>query len=290
MSSLSRLACLGAVVAFTACVPASEALPPAGAGGFATQPSPATRGEPFVTEDGWTVRIEKVVLSCWVTTAPPLGSSYNGRRYGSGGWLFDASKPVALYAPEVSIGPAVVDISLRGNYVYVGRDNNRESRRILDVSPEVVERSNAPPDEGFEDAYFGDDLRYPAGDGPSVLLAVRAERAGRVERLDLALGITSYSGFGGRFSVDIVEDTVVTRPVGVSVEELFRDGKGRLAFDELAAADTDGDGTITIAELKAAPTTCKCPITAPAHPSGPRPEPDLVDLLELNAVKVLSPR
>lgn len=289
MTQLARLASLGAVIAIAACVPASDALPPTGAGGFATQPSPATRGEPFTTEDGWTVRIEKVVLSCWINTSPPSGS-YNGRRYGSGGWLFDASKPVALYAPEVSVGPAVVDLSLRGNYVYVGRDNNRESRRIIGVAPEVVERSNAPPDEGFEDAYFGDDLRFPAGDGPSVLLAVRAERAGRVERMDLALGITSYSFLNGRFSVDIVEDTVVTRPLGVRIEELFRDGKGRIAFDELAAADTDGDGTITIAELKAATTTCKCPITAPAHPSGPRPVPDLVDLLELNAAKVLSPR
>jgi len=285
----SRLAFIAVVAVMTACVPASEALPPAGAGGFATQPSAATRGEPFSTEDGWTVRIERVALSCWVSTSPP-GGSYNGRRYGSGGWLFDASKPVALYAPEVSIGPAVVDISLRGNYVYVGRDNNRESRRILGVAPDVVERSNAPPDEGFEDAYFGDDLRYPAGDGPSVLLALRAERAGRVKRMDLALGITSYAGFSGRFSVDIVEDTVVTRPVGVSIEELFRDGRGRLAFDEFAAADTDGDGTITIAELEAGATTCKCPVTAPAHPSGQRPVPDLVDLLELNAAKVLSPR
>lgn len=289
MTPLARLASLGAVIAIAACVPASDAFPPTGAGGFATQPSPATRGEPFVTEDGWTLRIEKVVLSCWINTSPPSGS-YDGRRYGSGGWLFDASKPVALYAPEVSVGPAIVDLSLRGNYVYVGRDNTRESRRIIGVAPEVVERSNAPPDEGFEDAYFGDDLRFPAGDGPSVLLAVHAERAGRVERMDVALGITSYSFLNGRFSVDIVEDTVVTRPLGVRIEELFRDGKGRLAFDELAAADTDGDGTITIAELKAATTTCRCPITAPAHPTGPRPVPDLVDLLELNAAKVLSPR
>lgn len=285
-----RLACLVALAALAACVPASEALPPAGAGGFATQPSPATRGEPFTTEDGWTVRIEKVALSCWITASPPFGS-YSGRRYGSGGWLFDASQPVAVYAPEISVGPAIVDIALRGNYVYVGRDNSRDSRRILGVAPEVVERSNAPPDEGFEDAYFGDDLRYPAGDGPSVLLALRAERAGRVERMDLALGISAYpSSSGRRLAIDIFEDTVITRPVGVNVEELFRDSKGRLAFDEFAAADTDGDGVVTIAELKSARTTCKCPITAPAHPSGPRPVPDLVDLLELNAAKVLVPR
>lgn len=295
LARFTRLVLAAASVLAFGCVPASDELPPTGAAGFVTAPSPATRGEPFTTDDGWLLRIEKVALSVWVQAS---GASYDydgiydGRRYGSGGWLFDAARPTVVYAPEISPGGVSVSAMLRGNYLFVGRENPRDRRRLVGVAPEIAARFNQPPDEGFDDSYGGLYGRYPSGDGPSILLAVRAERAGRTERMEIVLAVETYSGSTTSRGVllNVREDDVVAGTLDIRAEELFRGGAGRLAFDEFAAADVDHDGTVTIAELRAARTTCKCPVTAPAHPSTGVPPPSLVDLIELNAGKLLAPR
>lgn len=102
---------LGAVVACSlaiACVPASEKLRPAGAAGFVTEPSEATRGEPFHTRDGWRITLERFVLQVFVTATSiergPISHDVH---------LFDATKwAVALYAPGVPVGPARASTSI----------------------------------------------------------------------------------------------------------------------------------------------------------------------------------
>ncbi|MBS2011807.1 MAG: hypothetical protein JST00_02740 [Deltaproteobacteria bacterium] len=255
-----------------------------------TVPSPATRGEPFTTTDGWVVRMEKVALSVLVSSAP-ASSRAEGRGYGSAGWLFDAATPVALYAPEIAVGSVRIGLALRGNYVFVGRQTQSDRRRIVGVSPEDVDRSNEAPEQGFDDPYVGAGGQSSFGEGPSILLRLRAERGGKVVTMDLRLAVSSFvdAARSGAI-VDVIEDDIVTRPAEIRIEELLRDGNGRIAFSELAAADKDGDGRVTMPELRATTTTCKCPITAPAHNDVPFAKPDLVDLLELNAAKTLVPR
>lgn len=272
------------------CVPASEELPPTGAAGFRTEPTAPTRGDPFTTNDGWNVRIEKLALSVWVNTNPATGS-YDGRKYGSGGWIFDAARPTVIYAPEISPGGAVVSAVLRGNYIYLGREN-RERRRIVGVGEVDVERFNRAPDEGFDDYYGAAYGQTPSGNGPSIVLGARGERDGRVVRMDVALGVETSGGRSGtsRFIANVQEDAVVAGRLEIRGEELFRSGAGRLSFGEIAAADTNGDGVVTVPELLAAATTCSCPVTAPAHPGSSVPPPNLVDLIERNAANLLVPR
>src|SRR5262249_42470613 len=61
-------------LALTACVPAAEEdVDPKGAVGVATKPSPATAGEPFATDDGWTVRIRTVAVQAYIIVLPDDG-------------------------------------------------------------------------------------------------------------------------------------------------------------------------------------------------------------------------
>jgi hypothetical protein len=242
-----RRAIIAAALACASCVPASEALPPAGAFGFHTEPSPASRGEPFVTSDGWTIRIEKIAVQVNVSVSSENNSS--GRYYGgSSTFLFDATQVVDVYARAVAVGPATGNVNLTGSYLGDGRrpeDDEDEDERteVIGLSPEARARFRAPADAHQSSGSYG------SYSGPSMLLAVRAEKAGRVVAFDLTLGV--HSGYAeSKATGEVRKDALVTVPMGIVAEAFFFDDKTRdLRFDGFAAADADQDGIVTGPEL-----------------------------------------
>jgi hypothetical protein len=244
-----KRALLVATLACASCVPASEELPPAGAFGFHTEPSAASRGEPFATSDGWTIRIEKIAMQVNVSVSS-TGDS-RGRYYGgSSTFLFDATRVVEVYARAVAVGPATGNVNLTGSYLGDGRrpeDDEDEDERteVIGLSPEARARFRAPADAHMSSGSYG------SYSGPSLLLAVRAEKAGRVVAFDLTLGV--YSGYTERnASGEVREDALVTVPMGIVGEAFFFDEKTQdLRFEAFAASDADHDGIVTGPELGA---------------------------------------
>jgi hypothetical protein len=70
-----RIPAVAAVM--VACVPAGASVDPRGATGAVMTPSAATRGEPFVTKDGWTVRIDELAFVTMLTVRLPDAEEEN---------------------------------------------------------------------------------------------------------------------------------------------------------------------------------------------------------------------
>lgn len=219
-----------------ACVPASEEAPPRGAAGVEAVPSAETQGTPFVTTDGWTITIEKLVLQVSVS-ATPEKLLYSGR---SEPYVFDAQKPALMFARALPIGSARVTITPYGRYIGYSENDYLERVERINVDDETNARFNRLPDEGQDSCYTP---------GPSVVLAARAERNGIVVTLDAALNVLTSS----RRSRDAEFGTPVeVRRNDVSSVELVIDAKAIFpAFEDIARSDADGDGAVTASELEA---------------------------------------
>ena len=227
------MALLG-MAGIAACVPASEKLPARGAAGFDTVPSAATSGEPFTTSDGWTVRVDKLVIQTSVAASLP------NHNYGTSiPYVFDAQKPASVYARALPVGTVTVSLALYGRYISTDGDY-RDRVVTINVDDETNERFNRLPDEGEDSGYTP---------GPSVILAAHAERDGRVVTVDMALNVTSSSprtfdeAFG--IPVEVREDALSTIELPIDAALFFP------AFDDIAASDADGDGAVTAIELEA---------------------------------------
>ena len=267
---------LALALAFAACVPASEALPPAGAAGYATEPTAAARGEPFVTSDGWTVRIQELVFQASVGATPlsrdnddPYGASYGGSEL----YRWNARDRVDVFTPGLRLGDWSVSVSLRGLYRYGGNDDHYEDRLVSYGVDEQLALRFRPVESG-QRSYV---------EGPSFLVIARGEKAGRVVTLDVALSAdvtfssTSLPYSGPRLTVR--EDRLTTAPLRVSAEVLFSSGLG---FEAIASADADGDGRVDEAELGRVTTRCCGLGSTPAKTT-------LSDALAKNAGGALQP-
>jgi hypothetical protein len=233
---------LGLGLAFAACVPASEARPPAGAFGFVTEPSPATRGEPFVTSDGWTIRVETLAMQISVSAKPADGSGpYSYGR--SDTYRIDASKSAEVFARELPVGAATGTLGLASNYIGDGSFRRSESTEVIGLSPELDARFEQPADGTPYETTYG------SRNGPSIVLVAQGERDGRIVRLDLSLDVYSSASPSGA-SGEVVANGLTSASVHVAAEALFHDpGSTSLRFDDLAAADRNGDGRVSGQEL-----------------------------------------
>ncbi len=241
-----------AILACAACVPASEALPPAGGFGFVTEPTPATRGESFVTSDGWTVSIETIAMHISVSAETTQKDSVHfGNRTET--YRIDASKSVVVYTRAIPVGAVSGGIGLTSNYVGDGnfRENEDDYVTNANLSGELNARFKRVADAS---PYQGDYAPY----GPSLVIVARAEKGDVVMRLDAAMDV--YSGSlndRGRFQGEVIADTLATTPVTIRGEALFEGPPGVLTFDDLAAADLNNDGYITGPELAVKPESCR---------------------------------
>ncbi|HVH47541.1 MAG TPA: hypothetical protein VM925_34635 [Labilithrix sp.] len=232
-----------------ACVPASEKRQPAGAAGFFTEPSAGARGEPFTTEDGWTVRFEKVVLQAFVSACHATeggGSGYDGTgEY----YLWNAEQREEIFVRALNVGPCGVNAALTGTFIGRNHDEHFDEVVNIDVSDEDATRFQHVSDDNAHNRNgYG-------SSSPQLLVVVRAEKAGRVVTFDIAFGSFVFVARGVRASVIVRADALTTVPLGVDPERLLTDQHdgSRLRFDPIANADSDGDGRVTVAELAAAP-------------------------------------
>ncbi len=161
---------LGIVTLVAACVPATEERAPRGAAGVVVEPSAATRGEPIVTSDGWTVRFEKFAYmaaqragnspsSTAVQRAdskddPPAGNSPSGKE--SSLSVMGSTEPQVwgasrgeMYIPALAPGVVGVDLQLNGVYLYPGSSPYfDESEEASTVGPSGISQEvNVKPSD-----------------------------------------------------------------------------------------------------------------------------------------------
>ncbi len=254
------------------CVPSADEELPRGGISVSFAPSPPTRGEPFVTTDGWTISIERVYLRASLQWA----RSESGRGGGEAR-LVDPNDPSCdLRVRGVPVGP--VAIQSRMDLVVVPQVMNPDVESPCGVDVATQERFDAVADNVRPEEV---DVSLPSY-GPNIVLAGRAEKDGRTKRFELALvpaslpepepsedaGVSDVPGERpadeARFQIVTVDADVATRATfGLRAEGLFRaaDGDGELVFEDLASADSDDDGVVTAGEV-AGVTVCPSEPTA----------------------------
>jgi hypothetical protein len=249
-------ACLCSFVfALVACVPASEKRPPAGAGGFAIEPSAAARGEPFVTTDGWTIMIDKLIVRATINVTP--APFVNNTNWGSEDYhLFDGSKQARIFLPGIPVGAFLVRADPYSEYLVAGRpaggllaNSYHTELDVVGVGPADVARFAELSDEGLNT-----DSTPTYGASPSVVLALRGRRGDQQISVSVAEGSTgSYVHSldqGDAPRIDIVANELVLATLHVTPELIFGPDFG---FTPLVAADRNGDAHITGDELRATP-------------------------------------
>ena len=245
MPRFSRILIAAALVMPVACVPASEEAAPKGAFTIVTQPSPATRGEPFVTSDGWTIRVETLVLLSWFDSFPSDKVGIQGE---GGEWLFRATTPIEAVVRAIPIGPTTAMLRLGFGGGSETFTNNRTTLLGADAATEARFKAPAdgePPSEG-DCTTSPNDCSFSLG--PSFWVKATATRDGRRIALDLAL---LAHGFKDelRIPTEVRANTTTPVPVAVLAEQFFTNPAGALVFDDIAAADRDNDGRVSVEEL-----------------------------------------
>ena len=202
---------LGLGCTLAACVPSTDDLTPHGAAGFRLAPSPATRGEPFDTVDGYRITFDRVValvsIQASVTDPDPENDEYGG-----GDWvLFDARSPEPVYCPGLPVGE--VELSLYFSQLLVGDED--EAPAVDPGVEALLPRFRLRPD--LRSAFFIDQdmISY----GPSLLVELHAEGHGR--RFEMSLTLEASVGASGITRVTVPENDVVTTPLRIEAEELL---------------------------------------------------------------------
>jgi len=230
------------VLALAGCVPATAETEPRGAIALRTEPSAASRGETVTTADGWSLTIETFVMQ--VTINARSADATLGM-FGGGDVLFHGGRREDLVVMRIPAGPAVGLVTFSWLISHDG-DVARVTSEIRDVSPDLVERFLLAPS--------GKPPSAPSFViGPSLLVAGRARKGDRTLEFDLGLrGPIEHHAA----PVVIAANALTPVPVPIAVEALFTNVDGALAFDEIAAADTNRDGVLTPEELDEATTSC----------------------------------
>jgi hypothetical protein len=268
------------------CVPAGEELAPKGAAGLVTEPSPAARGEPFVTDDGWNVRIDKLALLARVSASGTDDDDDDPK------YMWNGAARVELLVRAVPVGPSSIAVALQGaGRRFRGSGIEVPTYQNLGVEPSLEARFRLPEDV----IRTGVPGAGPVP-GPSVVIVARGEKGGVVVVLDIALSSHPPSASAPNASapnmakpnVDVRANDVTFTYLGVAAERLLAvdpsTGRGA-AFQPIADADArgDGDGHVTEAELRAvACSECPDPSAEGGH--------TLLDRITILAGQMLSIR
>lgn len=268
MKTIARGATIALALSLVQCVPPTEELAPAGAAGFVTEPSPASRGEPIVTEDGWLLRFEELAIQAAVSASSADDGSSTTYATSLDVFRWNARDRVEIYTRALAVGRWYPRAYLFGAFIDLDDD---DEGRIVDLGVDDTLRRRFAV--RLDDSIFGGFMA-----GPMVVVRLRASRGDQAIVLDTALSTEMYDGLRDAREappVDVHADSLSSAPLAVRAERLFhdteRDGQ-HLRFARFAAADADGDGLLTIAELDA--TTAECPeCLDPASAPPPFPFP-----------------
>lgn len=91
-------------------------------------------------------------------------------------------------------------------------------------------------------------VTFVGGVQPELYLVARAERAGRVVRVDSPL-VSDNEAIS--FSTTVAANAFTTSEIGVHAEALFTTNEGALVFDDIVASDVNADGRVSAGELRA---------------------------------------
>jgi hypothetical protein len=232
-----HFAALAVLLASQACVPITDDPVPRGAAGFTLTPTPASAGVPFLTADGYTITVNRLVLAV---------SASSGDSGTQGTSIFYGSTSGQVYA--TGIRERAAPISLAFTHFRLGEPGASYADVERSISDTDFARMQATLD--FSDARtFNED--GPISFGPSVLLALRAVRGGQSVRVDVTLGVFNNTL---RAEIPVQRNALAVAAVSVDAQALFKDGN-ELRFAAFVAADSNADGTVSPGELRAAPTT-----------------------------------
>lgn len=243
-------------LALLSCVPSTEDADPRGAAGFSLLPSPATRGEPFETSDGYRITIDRIVVNALCVAESDVTREEGTFDGSSEQTILDAAYGEPFYTPAVPAGMATVRFAFVQTAVLptVDRDPIVQAGarpyayRFREAADVAIDYGTVDP--GF---HFG----------PSLLVVFHAEGHGKTIAADLTF--ESYGGpdISPTPHVDVQANALAVFPLHVTAERLFVAQSSDLPFGaadvdqtphfaDLAAADANGDGQLTGAELTAA--------------------------------------
>jgi len=212
--------------------------------GVKLAPTAPSRGEPFLTADGWSIRFTRFALSVYVGASAGRGDSVTS--LGSGARLLvPGNVEVDAIVRAIPVQPVTATIdylpkSLRAcDYCDFPYDTDRSDEAIRRRFSAPVESTDADADPYATWA-------------PSVWFVAEATRGNERIAFDLAATPSLVSRRNRSPAVAIVANDIVHTTLTIAAENLFRLPDGRLSFDDFAAADADRDGILTYTELLAA--------------------------------------
>lgn len=207
------------------------------------EPSAAARGEPLLTDDGWTIRFENLAFQTVIVADAPTMD------YGGEVFRWNARARRDMFTTGLAIGPCTVTTVLKLGYALDEGFDDDSVYVDMGLTARDLARFRSPAEgRSAQDDPYGHGL-------PSVLITLRAEKGDRVVSLDLTLA--SLGLFGAQTQpaeVLVRANDVSYAPMSVEPERLFVDrlDGDRLRFDPFALADADHDGVLSSAELVAA--------------------------------------
>jgi hypothetical protein len=196
----------------------------------------------FRTADGWDISFGRFVMAFGnVENISDACTVYSDNRYSR---ILDLLRPgpqhLTTFFAAGSCKLSVAIIPADGDSV-LGEGIDGETR----------ERMIAPGNDTF--------MMVRTVDGTAPAIGASLEVIGSAEKLGRVVSFHwTFRQFAPRLTCDVLEmhaeETIELELYAVG-STLFRSIEGETRFDELAAADADGDGALTLLELDAIPTT-----------------------------------
>jgi hypothetical protein len=250
-------------IAMAACVPSAPDKTPHGGFSVRLAPTAATKGQPFTTADGWTITFTKTALR--LSATGETGFNTNGPTPAEpiiigDGRVLSATGDCELRLTALDVGDAVVKINLSSGTA------QHDTAGIEGDHPCGLDPTMLARFEGVADNTMGDpslDLGYYAASS-NVAFVAEAEKNGRHVHVELyAAAFNGDAQLHSQLALTAVKaNTGVPLRFPVYFETIFVQTADTQtppapAFETIANADANNDGTVTPDELRAVPvTTC----------------------------------
>ena len=233
-----------------ACVPSTVETNPAGGIEVRVHPSAASRGEPFTTSDGWTVTVERLAVQGDFVATSLKGDGVHGA------FTFSTATEQSLVIVAVPVGVAVVTPALSGRLI------GGEAPMVLSDAPashgidadlnarfeRLADSSTGSGDASPTSTVLFDGGPIKLEQGPAFVLAAHGSKGDRTVRFDLS--VADFESPSGA-TLKVAADALTPVDFTAHAEALFgREDDGAVIFDDIVAADTDGDGVVSPAELR----------------------------------------
>ena len=233
----ARLLVLAA--ALYACVPTTDESEPKGAIGYTVDATPASKGAPLQTEDGFVITIERMVVDLSVGVLFRQGTLTTSGPVEDNGLLFPATTSATIFARAVPVGSW--SVSLQFGSRFGQGDQGKSEVATLDLASGEAQRFAAAADVASR--------RSDPPLQPNLLLVARGTRGSRTTRFNIAFHIWDVFLQAREGTRVVRANELVTSPAKLRGEMLFSSPTGAVRFASFEQADRDLDGVLTVEEL-----------------------------------------